>query len=160
MPRGFACNVKSTKLPFSLLLLRLLVRLSSSQLWARLSVKQCREGGGDCFSSCASYGSSVKESAQPSPLLPHPLIHKWERWECQKQALNMETAKYTEWCSQPSPPAHTRTSRAALWLQQLVQRPNPAASSLSKHMQMLLHAGYWKVYRVLVLLVSFTINCF
>jgi len=28
-----------------------------------------------CFSSCALYGST-EESAQPSPLLPHPLIHK------------------------------------------------------------------------------------
>lgn len=80
MQRGFACNVKSTKLPFSSLLLRLLVKLV---LLPAVS-KPVRETAQErrrrlCFSSRALYGSSVKESAQPSPLLPHPLIHKRQR---------------------------------------------------------------------------------
>lgn len=142
MQRGFPCSVKSMKLPFSQLLLRLLVRLSSSQLWARLSVKQHREGGGDCFSPCALYGSTVKESAQPSPLLPHPLIHKGKRWECQKQTLNMEIAMHTERCSHPIPTiTDTNQQITALWSQQLVQSPNTAAYSSSKHTQTLPHAG-------------------
>lgn len=62
-----------------------------------------------CFSSCALGGSTAKESAQPSPLLPHPLIHKRKRWVCQKQTLNTETATLTEPCSYPYPPSQTRT---------------------------------------------------
>lgn len=68
MQRRFACSVKSTKLPFSSLLLRLLVRLSSSQLWARLSVKQRRKGGGDCVSAPVLFMVHLWRS-QPSPAL-------------------------------------------------------------------------------------------
>lgn len=80
--------------------------------------------------------------AQPSPLLPHPLIHKGKRWECQKQTLNMEIAMHTEWCSHPIPTiTDTNQQITALWSQQLVQSPNTAAYSSSKHTQTLPHAG-------------------
>lgn len=79
MQRGFACNVKSTKLPFSSLLLRLLVKLV---LLPAVS-KPVRETAQErrrrlCFSSRALYGSSVKESAQPSPALSS-LTHSFIR---------------------------------------------------------------------------------
>lgn len=116
MQRGFPCGVKSTKLPFSQLLLRLVVRLSSSQLSeAGRETAQGRRRRRLCFSSCALGGSTAKESAQPSPLLSHPLIHKRKRWVCQEQTLNTETATHTEPCSYPYPPSQNtsrhRTSR-------------------------------------------------
>lgn len=68
MQRGFPCSVNSTKLPFSQLLLRLLARLSSSQPWASLPLKQRGEGGGDCVSAPVLF-MVQRQRSQPSPAL-------------------------------------------------------------------------------------------
>lgn len=91
-----------------------------------------------CFSSCALYGSTAKESAQPSPRLPHPLIHKWKRWVPRAKTKygdgNARRAVFT-----PIPTVTDVNHQiTALWLQQ--QSPNTAAYSLSKHTEILAHA--------------------
>lgn len=145
MQRGFACKVKNTKLPFSLLLLRLLVKLSSSQLWARLSVKRRRKGGGDCVPAPVLFMAHLWRS-QPSPALSsptHSFISKTD--ESAKSKHRIQRLQSTRRVFPAIPTStHTDRQRTALWSQQLVQRPNPAASSLSKHTRMLPNAGVLK----------------
>lgn len=89
------------------------------------------------FSSCALYGSTGRESAQPSPLLLHPLIHKWEMRVPKADTKYGDCNAHRAACTPAPTITETNQQITALWSQQLVQSPNTAAYSLSKHTQML-----------------------
>lgn len=121
------------------------------QLWARLPVKQCREGGGDCVPAPVLFIVQLQRSrvSQPSPLLPHPLIHKWKRWQCQKQTLNTEMGTHTELLTPLPTTAGTtgrhRAATTAAGAKQLLR-----ATYLSTHRCCLVQAVYsHRVHRAL-----------